>query len=91
MGFSLDVTRSALQSDSENNQVKVAYQIVLDYRRMLLGAPTINYKNMQPFRLGSSPPTPREFMSPVCHLYMYVEILKFWYLLIGCQAGWSIR
>ncbi|KAJ3408578.1 protein kinase, AMP-activated, alpha 2 catalytic subunit [Chytridiales sp. JEL 0842] len=60
-GWHRDVVEKSLRdkSDKENNQVKVAYQLILDYRRSKLGAlekQGLLVKTLQPFRLGTSPP-----------------------------------
>ncbi|KAJ3296960.1 Protein kinase [Borealophlyctis nickersoniae] len=55
MGFSRETIHIALK-EVENNQLKVAYELVMDHRRMLAGAQTSPHKNMQNFLLSSSPP-----------------------------------
>ncbi|KAJ3220028.1 Protein kinase [Dinochytrium kinnereticum] len=55
MGFAMDSVRMAL-SDKENNQIKVAYQLISDGKRILADPKAAGLKGLQPFLLGSSPP-----------------------------------
>ncbi|KAI8813438.1 kinase-like domain-containing protein [Cladochytrium replicatum] len=55
MGFSKATVQHAL-SETENNQIKVAYQLVLDHKRLLTGAQHSSHKNMQTFMYSTSPP-----------------------------------
>ncbi|KAF0504801.1 Pkinase-domain-containing protein [Gigaspora margarita] len=53
MGFSKDTIYQALQ-EIENNQIKVAYQLVVDNKRMITAGRISGQKNMQSF-LAASP------------------------------------
>ncbi|RIB06014.1 kinase-like domain-containing protein [Gigaspora rosea] len=53
MGFSKDTIYQALQ-EIENNQIKVAYQLVVDHKRMITAGRISGQKNMQSF-LAASP------------------------------------
>ncbi|KAJ3191072.1 5-AMP-activated protein kinase, catalytic [Irineochytrium annulatum] len=55
MGFMPETVAVAL-ADKENNQIKVAYQLILDNRRLLGDSKMGGYKGIQPFLTGSSPP-----------------------------------
>lgn len=54
MGFSRNTIYQALQ-EPENNQIKVAYQLVVDNKRMILAGKISGQKNCQSF-FAASPP-----------------------------------
>ncbi|CAG8603545.1 8816_t:CDS:10 [Funneliformis caledonium] len=55
MGFSRNTIYQALQ-ESENNQIKVAYQLVVDHKRMICAGRISGQKSFQSF-LSTSPPS----------------------------------
>ncbi|KAJ3057179.1 Protein kinase [Rhizophlyctis rosea] len=55
MGFSKETIHVALK-EAENNQIKVAYELAVDHRRMVAGAQYSPHKNLQKSFLSSSPP-----------------------------------
>lgn len=55
MGFSRNTIYQALQ-EPENNQIKVAYQLVVDNKRMILAGKISGQKNCQGF-FAASPPS----------------------------------
>jgi hypothetical protein len=55
MGFGRNTIFQALQ-EPENNQIKVAYQLVVDNKRMILAGKISGQKNCQSF-FATSPPS----------------------------------
>ncbi|KAJ3043455.1 Protein kinase [Rhizophlyctis rosea] len=55
MGFSKETVHVALK-EAENNQIKVAYELAVDHRRMVAGAQYSPHKTIQKSFLSSSPP-----------------------------------
>ncbi|KAJ3093034.1 Protein kinase [Quaeritorhiza haematococci] len=54
MGFSKETVYHALR-EPENNQIKVAYQLILDHKRIIGGAQRSSYKGLQSYLLASPP------------------------------------
>ncbi|KAJ3180846.1 Protein kinase [Gaertneriomyces sp. JEL0708] len=55
MGHSVETVRKALK-ETENNQIKVAYELVLDHRRILAGVKHSHPKTLHHYLLSESPP-----------------------------------
>ncbi|KAI8823376.1 5'-AMP-activated protein kinase catalytic subunit alpha-2 [Fimicolochytrium jonesii] len=55
MGYSKETVMVALK-ESENNQIKVAYELGLDHRRMLAGVRRSPHKTLHHYLLSESPP-----------------------------------
>ncbi|TPX61866.1 hypothetical protein PhCBS80983_g00847 [Powellomyces hirtus] len=55
MGFTQETVLTALK-EVDNNQIKVAYELVLDHRRMLAGVRRSPHKTIHHYLLSESPP-----------------------------------
>lgn len=69
MGFSRETVVVALK-EKENNQIKVAYELVLDHRRMLAGVRHSHHRTIHHYLLSESPPAwnaPIRKQSPAPH------------------------